>query len=301
MENGICGIPPFSPCEKISDARKIGLLMIFTPFLFYGQKDTQSIFTPTQVYDKDVRDCFKNPYYSGKVMKDSVAPNYVMMGQRIWRTISLENKENENTFSKAPGCKQLGLFEVMKFGLFEKGLHAFSSDDFSDVTKTIVGLDQLKKDLSINDTIVENSYDAGGNESAKTRIEKRYFLGRDVKVFVLKEDWFINAYGVTERRIVGIAPLVYDKKTGMMLPLFWLYYNEWKELFNSFEAKSYSADALVSYRTVLERNYFISQISKESNLFDRSIKSYKHGKDPGIESEIIKEKINNSERDIFQY
>lgn len=224
------------------------------------------------------------------------------MGQRIWRTIDLDNKENKTVFNNNNKCLQIGLFEVIKFGLFEKNLNAFASDNFNEVDKTRLSIAELKSIISLKDTSEEIVYDAQGNETKNIKIEKRYLFNEDVKAYVLKEDWFINNYsGQLEKKIIGFAPLVLDRKTQKVVPLFWLYYNEWRELLLSFEAKNYNSDAVISYRTVLEKNFFISQISKENNIFDRSIKSYKHGQDPSLESEMIKEKIYNSERDLFQH
>ena len=276
--------------------------MLFTSNLFYSQKDTLSVLNNVQVYDFTVKDCLRNLKYGGKMRKDSLKPSNVLRGERVWRTIDLENKTNKLIFNKNSNCTQVGLFEVIKFGLFEKQRNAFSSDDFNEVAKSRLTIEELKTIIQFRDTLVQTVFDANGSEASKTTLVNRYLFNEDVRSYVLKEDWFISTKsGQMERKIIGIAPLVYDKRVGKLLPLFWLYYDEWVELFNSFEGRNYLSNSLISYRTVLEKNYFFSQISKENNIFDRSIKSYKHGKDPSIESEIIKEKIYNSERDLFQY
>lgn len=203
-------------------------------------------------------------------------------------------------FNQGNQCQQIGLFEVIKFGLLEKKLNAFYSDDFNEAAKNRIDPAQIKNLIAVNDTIRENVFDAQGNEVVNTRVENRYLYTADVKAYVLKEDWFLDSYtGKLEKKIVAFAPLVTDHKTGMSVPLFWLYYNEWKELLRSFEAKNLVTDEVISYRTLLEKNYFISVVSKESNLFDRSVKDYQHGQDPQQENETIREKIYNSERDAF--
>jgi hypothetical protein len=123
-----------------------------------------------------------------------------------------------------------------------------------------------------------------------------------VKSYLLKEDWIINSKsGEMEKYIVGIAPLVYNKQTNKIVPLFWLYYPEWKELFASFEAANVYSYERINFYQVFERRYFVSQINKESNVFDRSIKDAKHGAEINMENELIKEKLRNSESDLFEH
>ncbi len=228
-------------------------------------------------------------------------PNNIMRGQRIWRTISLENKSNQVLFSSGSGCAQVGFFEIIKFGIFEKKMSAFFSDDFNDTKKNKCTEAQVMKKISFADSSEMASYDAAGNETKATVIEKKYLHNKDIRTYLLKEDWIMNNYsGQLEKKIIAIAPLMFEKKTEQVTPLFWLYYNEWKELFGLFEAKNYYGEFKVSYKDILERKYFVSRISKESNIFERIIKAYKSGEDVNTESERIKEKAGNSEKDVFE-
>jgi len=225
-----------------------------------------------------------------------------MKGQRLWRTISLDNKQNQDIFKSKNNCIQIGLFEIIKFGLFEKKLNAFASDNFNEVDKTRFSEPQLVKKISFYDSSEVTSFDAQGNETKAISVEKRYLYNKDISTYLLKEDWVINSHsGQLEKKIVAIAPLLYEAQSQKVVPLFWLYYNEWKELFNSFEAKNYYTDERLTYRGILEKKYFISQVSKASNIFDRSVKSDKHGIEIFLEGEVIKEKMLNSEKDMFQH
>lgn len=254
------------------------------------------------IYEFTIRECFKNLKYSGKFFTDSLKPNNVLMGRRFWRTISLENKQNQLLFSSGTDCSQIGFFEIIKFGLFEKKLNAFFSDDFNNVIKNRCNGEQLLKKITYKDSSEIVKFDAEGNEKKTIAVEKRYLLNKDIKTYLLKEDWIFNNYsGQLEKKIIAIAPLVFDEPRKKTVPLFWLYYDEWKELFESFEAKNYYGEFLINFRDVLEKKYFVSVISKESNVFDRPIKSYKGGNDINMESELIKEKVLNSESDLFQY
>ncbi len=247
-----------------------------------------------------VKDCFKDSLFYSGFNSRPFKPNYILKGSTIWRTINLENKQNKLLLSVDKKCEQISLIEVIKFGLFEKKLNAFNSDNFNEVEKTVLSAKQLSVALSFKDSSEITSFDAGGNETKNTVVEKRYIVAKDIVNYLIKEDWIVNSYsGKLEKYIVAFAPLVRDKKTDKTVPLFWLYYLEWQGLFNAFAAKNYLSDEPITYRDVFERNYFASQISKENNLFDRSVKSVNHGQDPYLESEIIKEKARNFESDLF--
>lgn len=231
---------------------------------------------------------------------DTIKANYVLKGEKIWRTISLENRQNNKVFNAGSKCSEVGLFEVMKFGIFLRQLNAFSSDDFNETKISRLSPEQILKILEVHDTSMVDVFDAEGNKVTETIINNRYLYSSDISCFLLKEDWIINSYtGKMEKHIIGIAPLVFDKKLQKTVPLFWLYYPEWKSLFASFEARNFYTDQPVSYHDVFVNRYFISVISKQSNLFDRNIKTVSHGKDIYAESDAIYEKQNKDLEDMF--
>jgi gliding motility associated protien GldN len=249
-----------------------------------------------------VVDCFKQSQFLNKFKSDSIASNYIVKGQRIWRSVSLDNRQNQVLLNTSNECAVIGLFEIIKFGLFEKKLNAFSSDDFSQARKYHLKENQLLKLIKLSDTMLTKSFDATGNEKEELTINNRYLSGADVKSYLIKEDWIFNSRtGKSEKYIIAIAPLVYDLKREKTIPLFWLYYPEWKRMFVLFEARNFYSFEKISYDDVFMKRYFVSIISKESNVFDRAAKEYKHGTDTYLESELIKEKLMNSEMDLFQY
>jgi hypothetical protein len=204
-------------------------------------------------------------------------------------------------FNTGGKCAAINLFEIIKYGLIEKKLKAFGTDQFS---KTQIPLteSQLLQMLSRSDTSDVATFDANGTQSESREVTSRYLLGGDIKTYVLKEDWVFNSLtGKTEKFIIGLAPVVYDEKSGNTRALFWLYYPEWRELFSVFEARNYYSYSTVSFHDLFMRRYFISQISKASNVFDRKIGSVHHGYDAVLESERIKEKMHNAESDLFEH
>lgn len=248
-----------------------------------------------------VADCFRRSAISNQFKADTIKSNYILKGEKIWRTISLDNRQNRQVFSNGSKCSEVGLFEVMKYGLFDKKLNAFSSDDFNDTKNNHLSNRQILEKLAVHDTSVVEVFDAEGNQTSETIINNRYLYDSDVSCYLLKEDWVINTYsGKMEKHIIGVAPLVFDKKTQKTVPLFWLYYAEWKWLFASFESRNFYSEEPASFHDVFTRHYFISVVSKQSNISDRSLKAVNHGRDIYTQGEIIEEKQNMDLDDLFQ-
>lgn len=280
-------------------------LTTFILITFVNQDVAQ---TPLGIYQNststefNVIDCFNTLNYTNIFKSDSVKSNSILKGYTIWRTVSLENKNNQQLFNSTNNCTQIGLFEIIKFGLFEKKLNAFASDNFNDTKNSHLTSKQLLKSVSYCDSNETTIFDSQGNEQKSMVVEKGYFLGKHIKSYILKENWFINSYsGKLEKKIIGLAPLVYNKKTEKIVPLFWLYFKEWQHLFEMFEAKNYVSENIITYKDIFINNYFISKISKENNLNDKAVNATNKKKDNLLESELIKEKINNQEADLFQH
>lgn len=269
--------------------------------IYFGQNDSSNVFAPATFYDRNVKDCFSNPAYRNTFKSYPSKYNDISLTNRVWRTIKLDNPENKNVYKDLSNCLQIGLIEIVKFGIFEKQLNVFGNSDFNSVQDSRMDRAQVLNGLKIQDTIFQLVYDASGNETNSATVENRFVFEKDVVAYLLKEDWAISAIsGKLEKRIVGFAPMIRNK-FGFVIPLFWLYWQEWKELLSSFPVISKYKNEKSNYTEIFEKGYFISQVSKESNVFDRSIKSSKHAKDPLIESELIKEKILNTEMDLFQH
>lgn len=268
-------------------------------FVGFGQKKKDTI--PTIYKEVAVTDCFDKSKFKGGIIPDSVRANEILSSQRIWRVVSLDDEGNRAAFLINHGCEQVSLFEVIKFGLFELNLNAFDSDDFRTVSKSRLTPAQLRERMSFRDSSATLAYDREGNETTEITIVNRYYQGSDVQSFLMKEDWVMSSKnGVTIKLIVGIAPLVFDPKTEKVRPLFWLYYPEWKEVFSKFKTINQYDNYPQTYLQIFNRRKFFSQIVKNSNLQDRSIRSVYHGEDIKNEAENTKEKLSRKTVDYFE-
>jgi hypothetical protein len=279
-------------------------VVLITGFLFaslalFSQKKKDTI--PTIFKEVAVTDCFDRSKFKGGIIPDSIRSNEILSSQRVWRVVSLEDEGNRAAFLINHGCEQVSLFEVIKFGLFELKLNAFDSDDFREVSKSRLSPAKLRERMSFRDSSATLAYDREGNETTEIKVVNRYYQGSDVQSFLLKEDWVMSSKsGVTIKLIVGIAPLIFDPKTEKVRPLFWLYYPEWKEVFSKFKTINQYDKYPQTYLQIFNRRKFFSQIVKNSNLQDRSIRAVHHGEDIKNEAETTKEKLSRKTVDYFE-
>jgi len=134
-----------------------------------------------------------------------------------------------------------------------------------------------------------------------------WFKSEDIIQYKIKEQWFFDKErSVMECRILGIAPVVYQKNkegniTGFR-ELFWLYFPQCRYVFQNFFVHSATNDAQrMSFDDLFWKRKFNSYIVKESNLYDRDIDSYKAGVDALLESNKIKVDIFNFEHDLWSF
>ena len=84
--------------------------------------------------------------------------------------------------------------------------------------------------------------------------------------------------------------------------LFWIYYPEARYVFVKSEVFNRGNDVeRRTYEDVFWKRQFGSYITKESNVYDRSIKEYEMGLDALLEAERIKTEITNMEHDLWSY
>jgi gliding motility associated protien GldN len=125
--------------------------------------------------------------------------------------------------------------------------------------------------------------------------------------YVLKEDWFFDKErSVMDVRIIGLAPVVYDKaREEMGNPeriLFWVYFPQARDVLKNYYA--YDTKNTVGGNTfdhVFMSRRFNSVIYKESTLYDRKIEDYRFGADALYESEKVKNDIRTVEHDVWNF
>ena len=132
------------------------------------------------------------------------------------------------------------------------------------------------------------------------------------KKVMLKEYWYIDKQDTRQKvRIVGLC-FIFDKMTyqaGTEVPLsgqksFWVPMNEMNVRQVLVNANAYEASNDVaerSYDDIFIQRYFDSYISRESNVYNRSIDDYLTGEDAILRSQDIENKIFDIESDMWEY
>ncbi|MBR2959757.1 MAG: gliding motility protein GldN [Bacteroidales bacterium] len=132
------------------------------------------------------------------------------------------------------------------------------------------------------------------------------------KKVMLKEYWYIDKQDTRQKvRIVGLC-FIFDKMTyqaGTEVPLsgqksFWVPMNEMNVRQVLVNANAYEASNDVaerSYDDIFIQRYFDSYITRESNVYNRSIDDYLTGEDAILRSQAIENQIFDIESDMWEY
>jgi len=129
----------------------------------------------------------------------------------------------------------------------------------------------------------------------------------DIKQLMVYEEWFFDKkHSKMDVRIIGLCPIWLGMdETGKLArkPLFWIKYDEIRDLLAKKEVYNASNDAQrISFDDLLMQRRFDSYIIAESNVFDdRNIIEYATGKDAMFEAERIKREMFNWEHDLWEY
>lgn len=235
------------------------------------QRDYSDAFTfkrlvPEVPKDK-VIELLNVPQYSLQYNKDGFIEYFklreraVLWAKRIWRFVT----PNENTLL----FENDKLFSILNKNIFNKNITPYQVTD-----------DEFRNELLVT-----------GIDTSSIKI-----IG-----YKIKEDCFFdNERLVSESRIIGICPVVFNKLKQDTVDLYWVYFPQIRKYLaqekiqqSGLPAKIKTFDDLFFYR------YFYGQIYKESNVYDRPISAYKTGKEIEKEAERIEISLIESEHDIW--
>ena len=119
--------------------------------------------------------------------------------------------------------------------------------------------------------------------------------------FEIKEEWYFNKRSaLAEKRIIGIAPVIFDIKTQKNKEVYWIYFAECRELLSSFRAVNpLGNEEIYTYLNLFEERAFNSNTVKESNVFDRNKPENSKGFEVENETQKSKQNYLNNEDDLW--
>ncbi len=246
--------------------------------------------------------CYRSFYKPPEKLDTLVKPEGMIV-HRIWRVIDLKNTTNRILLTNnSKNCDYTDLFEVLKFGLRSGKIKAFTSDRFGNAAQQHLSMKEVNRRLVIRDTVTESVFDADGNGTTNTKIINEDMQSLNLSGYVICEDWYIDKHwSRREKRIICICPVYFNEKLQKEVPLFYLYYNECRDLLSSFRAQKTGTGLDLSYDEIFLRKYFESMVVKTSNVFGRPISEYTLGTGTRDEGDRSVRQLLNEEADLFEH
>lgn len=230
----------------------------------------------------------------------------VMWEKRVWRVIDNKQKINLPLYYPTEEIKdRKSLWQVIVENLSEGSITAYRSGPSNDVDDFSSGTYQwaaFKKEV-----VVDSCYNAKMDTMTPNHTESA-----DVYRYNLKEVWYFDKQrSVMDVKIIGISPFLYTDKpcetSNAREPkgtMFWLYFPECRYVFQNYEAFNMvggNKSEMRSYDDLFIKRRFNSYITKESNVYDRSIRNYKEDLDALLEAKKIKNEMFRIEHDLWSY
>ena len=162
---------------------------------------------------------------------------------------------------------------------------------------------------------LEIGYDDDDNELYQTIIRPHDFDGSEIMYYSLREAWFIGKQDTRQdSRRLALAPMKpsYHKFANTeeeiymgLLPLFWvpMQHPEVRRLLA--QTTAYIDDNNLvgqpSWDWVFINQHYNAYITRESNVYSRTISQYLTGEDALLESDRIEDKVFDIENDMWEY
>lgn len=249
-----------------------------------------------------VEGCYRT-YYKAPEKLDTLTQPEAYTAHRIWRIISLKSEVNKPLFvGNSKDCGYTDLLDIIKYGLMTGKIHAFSSDKFSKVGMHPLSKKEVMNILVRKDTVTETVFDANGEGTTQTRAVNEEIQSASLSGYVICEDWYMDEHWARrEKRVICICPVYFNEKQQRDMPLFYLYYNECRDLFSSFRAFDAGGGEYLTYDELFLKKHFESVVVKASNVFGRAFSEYTLGQTVKDEGDASMRRLLNEEADQFDH
>ena len=228
----------------------------------------------------------------------------VYYAKRIWREVDL--RDTINSVLRAEDAK---LIDILLEAVANEELTVYSNKDTT-AGKLLEDNDSFKIALSAQDALASaRGLTEGVADSTTGKIADptlRKLRSEEFMKYRIKEDWILDTKrSIFEPRIVGIAPM--KMVEGNWQPVFWVYYNDARELLSKKRMVNPGNDAsTLSFDDFFVRRLFSSYVVKETNPGNKNIVVMLGLTDPKDirklqESEAIKKSLADFEQSLWEY
>jgi gliding motility associated protien GldN len=271
----------------------LGIAVLMLSGKTYGQ-------TFKDIYQKSISD-------NQKINYPHLREADAVWSKRVYRIIDLREKANLNLYypKEATNDGRQNFVSILLDEIKAGRLNAYDPEKTADSAVAHVTYSDIEPLMGVGTksiTITDPTTGATRDSIIPTP-ENRDVITQ----LVLYEEWFFDKkQSKLDVRIIGIQPRwLGQDQTGRLVhrPLFWIRYDEIRDILAKKEAFNPSNDAQrLSFDDIFMQRRFNSFISAESNVYnDRFIIQYTIGKDAMFEAERIKKDLFNFEHDLWEY
>ncbi|MEJ7557385.1 MAG: gliding motility protein GldN [Pedobacter sp.] len=228
----------------------------------------------------------------------------VYYAKRIWRELDL--RDTINSVLRAESAK---LIDVLLEAVGNEELTVYSNKDTT-AGKLLEDNDSFKIALTAQEALASaRGLTEGVADSTTGKVADptlRRLRSEEFMKYRIKEDWILDTKrSIFEPRIVGIAPM--KMVEGNWQPVFWVYYNDARELLSKKRMVNPGNDAsTLSFDDFFVRRLFSSYVVKQTNPGNKNIVEMLGLTDPKDirklqESEAIKKTLADFEQSLWEY
>ena len=225
----------------------------------------------------------------------------VFWSKNIWRIIDTRQKMNK-PFAYPPRP----LIQIIQEAALSGRIKVYDpAVENADQFKRVMDTTEVARIGSKRDTVIQvNPVDPDKEDTVLVKNELQYYR---ITKYRIKEVWFFDTKTASMQvRIMGIAPIMedYDEKGNYRgdMTMYWVYFDDIRKMLAKEEVFNPQNDwQHISWDDLFAMRYFESYIYKESNVYDRNIQEYASGQDALLESDRIKQRIFETEHDLWEY
>jgi gliding motility associated protien GldN len=285
--------------------KHIKFFLVFILFVFFTNHafSQQSVFQPGDykdaIYEKE------NAVHRRYIPYSFLREGDVTWEKRVWRRLDMREKMNQSLYYPKDVVEgRISLPQLVIKYILSGQIIAFEDEEF----KVYFEKAFIKSKLVIqgDSADVEKFAEDGSAYNVKVAgsIDSTWFF-ETFSSLSIKEDWFFDKQKSSlEVRILGLgfnAPIKGKEDLGEVNQ-FWVYFPACRPFFSKHEVFNTKNDSeRRTFEDIFWKRQFASNVTKESNVYDRRIDQYAKGIEALIESDRVKSDIFRFEHDLWQF